>query len=328
MRYRNILFLILGIGVVAVLAELGFRTFLPQYSITQRSGPGQITLYAISLVAILWFTASVARISPVAFLAGYGRDWRRVVGGFAVMFLVGMIAMLLLHLSMGAFGTARFNQQAWDTMSAKIWERTAVGMFAVVVLATTEELIFRSFLLRYLRWNDTVGVTVAAVVVSSAIFALLHVIALQSAIRQPDYPTLLLGLFMLGLLLGTIYVATGSVACAIGMHAGLLGFKVIQRKTNLVTYSPDWFFGIRDNGYDLRSGPGIWLSLLVAAGLFVLWRYWLRRRFWIETVVAVEPKRGQGIGFRLEGASTALSATQHPNSRTQGLGAAAEWPRN
>jgi len=323
MRYRNIVLLILGIGIVAALAELAFHAFLPQYSITQRSGPGQITLYGIGLAAILWFTVAVARINPVAFLVGYLHDWRRLVTGFAVMFLIAMAAMLLLHVSMGIVGTARFSNPAWEAMTLKVWERTVVGLLVVIVLATTEELIFRGFLLRYLRWNDTLGVTVAAVIVSSAIFSLLHVIALQSAIRQPDYVPLLFGLFMFGLLLGTVYVVTGSLACTIGMHAGLLGFKVIQRKTGLIIYSPDWFFGIRNNGYDLRSGPGIWLALLIAACAFVLWRHWLRQRLWIETAVAADPKPGQGIGFRLEGASTGLSAAAGADSRPGGLGAAA-----
>ncbi len=39
------------------------------------------------------------------------------------------------------------------------------------VLATSEELIFRSFVVRYLRWNTSAGVTIAAVIVGSAIFS-------------------------------------------------------------------------------------------------------------------------------------------------------------
>jgi len=319
MRYRNILFLLFGIAVAAALVELAFHLVLPQYSITQRSGPGQLALYGIGMAAILWFTVSVAGINPLAFAAGYVRDWRRVAVGFAVMFSIATVAMVLLHVVMGFVGTARFSQPSWAAMTLDTWERTVVAVLVVVVLATTEEFIFRGFLLRYLRWNNTTAVTVAAVVVSSAIFSLLHVIALQSAIRQPDYAPLLFGLFMFGLLLGTVYVTTGSLACAIGMHAGLLGFKVIQRKTQLISYSPDWFFGIRNNGYDLRSGPGIWLALLAAACIFVAYRHWLRRRLWIETAVAADP--GQGLGFRLEKAPAGLRSN---GSRSRALRPLAE----
>ncbi|MGE0280098.1 MAG: CPBP family glutamic-type intramembrane protease [Rhizobiaceae bacterium] len=315
-RYRNIFFLLLGIGLAAGAAELVFHVFLPQYSITQRSGPGQIALYGIGLVAIFWFTVSVARINPAAFSIGYLRDWRRLIAGFAVMFVVAMLAMLMMHLIMGQVGTARFSADAWQAMTLKVWERTAVALLVVVVLAATEEAIFRGFLLRYLRWNDSLAVTVAAVVVSSVIFSLLHVIALQSAIRQPDYVPLLFGLFLFGLLLGTVYVTTGSLACSIGMHAGLLGFKVIQRKTGLIIYSPDWLFGIRNNGYDLRSGPGIWLALVVAVFIFVLARHWLSRRFWIETAIVDPPDLAKGLGFRLDEPAISTVSVQAQGLRT------------
>lgn len=313
-RYRNTFFLLLGIALAAGVAELAFGVLLPQYSITQRSGPGQIALYGIGLVAIFWFTVSVAHINPAAFAIAYMRDWRRLIAGFTVMFVVAMLAMLIMHLIMGQVGTARFSPEAWQAMTPKVWERTVVALLVVVVLAATEEAIFRGFLLRYLRWNNSLAVTVAAVLVSSAIFSLLHVIALQSAIRQPDYVPLLFGLFLFGLLLGTVYVTTGSLACAIGMHAGLLGFKVIQRKTELIVYSQDWLFGIRNNGYDLRSGPAIWFALVLAAFIIVLGRHWLSQRFWIETAVVGQPNRGKGLGFRLDEAA-ALAV----NARTQEL---------
>lgn len=314
MRYRNLLFLLLGIGVVAGLVELAFRSLLPQYSITQRSGPGQIALYLIGFASILWFTQYVARISPIAFLTGYLRDWRRLLFGFAVMFAVAFGAMIVMHLVMGAIGSANINWKNWSEMTPKVLERTAVGLLVVVVLATAEELIFRGFVLRYLRWNDSLTVTLSAIVGSAAIFSLLHVIALQSAVREPNYGPLLFGLFLFGLLLGAVYVATGSLACSIGMHAGLLGFKVFQRKTELIVYRQDWFFGVRNNGYDLREGPAIWLSLFLFACLFLLLRHWLFPRFWIEPAFAADQKPGQGLGFRLGGKTTAHSTPEAPET--------------
>jgi hypothetical protein len=73
----RVFFLLLGIALAAGVAELAFGVLLPQYSITQRSGPGQIALYGIGLVAIFWFTVSVAHINPAAFAIAYMRDWRR-----------------------------------------------------------------------------------------------------------------------------------------------------------------------------------------------------------------------------------------------------------
>jgi membrane protease YdiL (CAAX protease family) len=320
MRYRNLLLLLLGIGAAAGLAELGFRSFLPQYSITQRSGPGQITLYLIGFAGILLFTQHVARINPVAFLIGYLRDWRRLLVGFGVMFAIAFGAMILMHLVMGLMGSATFNWKNWAQITPKVWERTAVGLLVVVVLATAEEMIFRGFVLRYLRWNDSLAVTLSAIVGSALIFSLLHVIALQSAVREPNYVPLLFGLFLFGLLLGAVYVATGSLACSIGMHAGLLGFKVFQRKTELIVYRQDWFFGVRNNGYDLREGPAIWLSLLVFACLFLLLRHWLFPRFWIETAFAADPKRGQGLGFRLSGKPASPTVAAAPDTGRRAFG--------
>ena len=299
-RYRNLAFLILNIGLAAGLAEMAFRTFLPQYSITQRSGLGQITLYLIGLGSILWFTRWFAGINPLLFLIGYLRDWRRLLFGFATMFLLAFAAMIFMHLVMSLAGSAGIDWRNWEAMTPNIWGRTALGLLVVVILASAEEAIFRGFVLRYLRWNDTLAVTLGAIVASAAIFSLLHVIALQSAVREPNYVPLLFGLFLFGLLLGAVYVATGSLACSIGMHAGLLGFKVFQRKTGLIAYQPDWFFGVRNNGYDLREGPAIWISLFVAACLFLLFQHWLSRRFRIETAFAADPNAGQGLGFRLD----------------------------
>lgn len=304
MRYRNILFLIIGLGVCGLLVELLLRVSGLPFSLTHRSGPGQVALYLIGLIGILWFARAIAGVNPVAFLLGYLRDWRRTLAGFVIMFLFAFAAMALLHLALAQFGTVRLNQKSWEALTPKILERTAVALLVVVVLAITEEMIFRGFVLRYLRWSAAPGPTIAAVLGSAFIFSSLHTIALQSAVIEPDYLPLLTGLFMLGVLLGTVYVATGSLACCIGVHAGLLGFKVFQRRTDLIVYIPDWMFGIRPDGMDLRVGPAVWLILGLTAALFVAFRWWLWPRLWIETAVVADNSQSQGIGFRLEAPQT------------------------
>lgn len=96
--------------------------------------------------------------------------------------------------------------------------------------------------------------------------------------------SLLFGLFLLGGLFIVTYIASGSLACAIGMHAGLLGFKVFLRRTDLLDYQPDvWWLG---GSEDIRLAPITWL-LMVLIGIFIwVTRRQLRRHFYIEPAVA------------------------------------------
>jgi membrane protease YdiL (CAAX protease family) len=299
-RYRNLFLLFVGIAVVSIGAELAFGLLGTDYSLTQRSGLGQKIFFAIGFAAILWFSPVVAKVSTMGFLWGYLSDWRRMMGGFAAMFLIAFGSMILLHVILGLFGWVHWNSRAWEALTPKIWERTALALLIVVVLATAEELIFRGFVLRYLRARATRDVTVAAVVVSAAIFSALHAPRYILTEDSLLYIPVLTGLFFLGVLLGTVYVTTGSLACCIGIHAGLLGFKVFERRTYLAMYEPNWLFGIRTDGLDLRAGPAIWLLLIGATLLFVVFRSWLWPRLWIETAVAAENSAVEGIGFRRE----------------------------
>jgi hypothetical protein len=114
-------------------------------------------------------------------------------------------------------------------------------------------------------------------------------------VNQPDYLPLLFGLFLFGFLMGTVYLATGSLSCSIGLHAGLLGFKVFLRRTELLIQHESWLTG----GADLRTGPAMWILLLLAALIVFLCRNWLWPRLWIENVVSTRQDSPEGLGFRL-----------------------------
>jgi len=187
---------------------------------------------------------------------------------------------------------------------------TVSALLVVLVLATVEELIFRAFFLRYLRHNDTFRVTVAAIIGSSVIFSLSHLIALSGSWHDPAKIPLLFGLFIIGALAGTTYVVTGSIACSIGIHCGLLGFKVFFRRTDLATLSPDgsWWLG---GTSDLRIGPLSWFILLSMTAVIVLCRRWLWERLWVENAMCLDHETttadqesaiaSSALGFRSEG---------------------------
>lgn len=295
-RYRNLFLLILSFVAVFAVVETALRGLGSPYLLTQRNGPGQVALYVIGLIAILWFCIKIAGVNPFLFLLGYLRDWRRMLSGFAFAWLIATAAMIVIHGAMLAAGFATFSTEAWEAFGLRALRSTVIAMLVMLVLVLAEELIFRGFVLRYLRWSPDRTVTIAAVLVAAAIFSVSHTVSLGSRLAGDDLPNLLFGLFMLGVLLGTVYVSTGSLGCAMGVHAGLLGFKVFLRKTMFIEYSSNALTG----GHDLRTGPALWLVMLLFAILFILAHRWLWRRYHIETAYAADPEQGKGLGFRLE----------------------------
>lgn len=300
MRYRNIVLLLLAITATALVAEGLYRLGTP-WSLTQRSGPGQLTLFAITFGGVMLFSHFVVKAGSSSFFSGYLHDWRRALAGFALMFAAAFLAMCLLHLSLGLAGYVGVQPDLMDRLTARAFERAGVALLVAIVLAVAEEVIFRGFLLRYLRWSPAFGPTVAAVLVSAFIFSSVHLVAFQVDAGDIDYLPRLIGLFCLGVLLGTVYVSTGSLLCSIGVHAGLLGFKVIMRKLDILGYSHNELFGFRTDGMDLRMGPANWVLLLLAALLVVALARWLWPRLWIEAAVTVDDEARQGSGFRLRG---------------------------
>lgn len=295
-RYRNLLLLLIGFTLAIVGAEGLLRLVGAPFSVSDRKGPGQLIVFAIAIAMTAWFSIVIGGVNPLAWFAGYLRDWRRMLRGFLTTLLVAVTAMIVIYGALWLAGRVQWSQEAWENLTPRIWRRTAVALLVVVILATTEETIFRGFILRYLRWKASPAVTISALLASSVIFSLSHLIALQGSIKQPDYASLLFGLFMLGFLLGTVYLVTGSLSCSIGIHAGLLGFKVFLRRTELLVQQDSWLTG----GSDLRTGPAIWVLLGLAALGFYLFRNWLWPRLWIERAVSTPQNSPQGLGFRLE----------------------------
>jgi len=138
----------------------------------------------------------------------------------------------------------------------------------VPVLATSEELIFRTVVLNHLRPVRKPSGTVVAIVASSMVFSLAHAVESPIAWLSLERVPLMIGLILLGVLLSAVYVSTASISCAIGVHAALLGSKVVLRKTHLVEFTPTgWWFG---EAGDLRTAPVVWLVFSGLAAFFLL----------------------------------------------------------
>lgn len=280
MRYFRITLFIMFLAAAALVVEAMLRFFHSSYSLADSRGPGEWSFIGLALLGVLVFSWYVARIDSLQFVARYAMQWRRTLKGFLLMFAATMLFAVVGYLVLAAFGYVQWSQAAWQDLRGDVVERSAIALLIVLVLATVEETIFRAFVLRYLRHNDTVLVTVAAVIVSSAIFSVSHLVALIDVWHRISMPPLLTGLFLIGLLLGTTYVVTGSLACSIGVHCGLLGFKVILIRTDVVSLVPDWL--VDD---DIRRAPLAWLVFLLVTLAMILWRRRLHQAFWIETAV-------------------------------------------
>lgn len=295
MRYLHLAIFALVLALACFAAEGLFRLAGSEYSLSDSRGPGQIALFLIILPAVALYSRYVAGNDVFGWFRLYWQERAKVWRGFFVAFAFGFAVMLAGYVFLAFMGQASFSQDGWQAMSLKIVERTAVGLLVVLVLATTEEIIFRGFLMRYLRWNTTVPVTILAVVASSVIFSVTHLIALPGPYFTAHYAALLFGLFLLGTLLAVTYLSTGSIALAIGVHAGLLGFKVFLRKTNLVEVAPEaWWL---NESTDIRVSPVAWGVLVAMTLVIFLLRQRLYRRFAVEKPVLCPDAAGRAAAL-------------------------------
>jgi membrane protease YdiL (CAAX protease family) len=167
----------------------------------------------------------------------------------------------------------------------------AVGRYlpAAIVIAVIEEGFFRAFLLAGIQRERG---SAAALLASSVIFALVHVIrsparfyltqfepmagvkvlaAYAARLSRPEVGPSLLGLFLLGLVLGEAFILTRRVYCSLGLHVGLvLGAKAWGRAVGGII--PRWLAG--PGSVPVIAAPAAWV--ISALMLLILWR-WLGR---------------------------------------------------
>lgn len=297
------LLFILALAAFGVAVELLLWAVAP-FSLRAGKGPGQILLFAIVICSCVLFSGWVGGINSFRFLGAYLRDWRRILKGFIWIYLLTTALVALNYAWLAYTGQIVRSQKEMTTL---LLLKASLAIPVTIVLATTEELIFRGFVLRYLRWNSSTRTTVIAVLTSAAIFSLSHLIALGYNKSIADQGPLLLGLFLLGILLGTAYVVTGSLACSIAVHAGLLGLKSFVRHAGLFDYNLGWAAG---GGADMRLGPTTWVLFSLAALAFFLVRKWLWPKVWIETAVWTEKDADHALEFRLARTDDNASAAQ------------------
>lgn len=208
---------------------------------------------------------------------GFGQSWLRawligMVLGMAI--LIG--SSVLLSWLFGWYHTKGF---AWQFVPIAVFLPTlVVTVLGTVPAGLFEEVVFRGFIFRVVaeRWKTWV-----AVVSTSVLFALFHLVNLVVNGPTPGYPVWLAvaSLVMAGLVLAQAYVTFRNLWAPFGLHFGwdlaiqLLGqqgqgVKGASLLVTTVTGSPIW---------QGPSGPGLGLFDLVGLALVSLILVWLRQ---------------------------------------------------
>lgn len=282
-RYLSLLGLLLVVFAACAIVETVLRWSGAGVSLTDTKGAGQVGLFVVIIPFLIAFAVRRGG-GPLVYLKPYQANFRRALAGFAAMWVQAVILMIVAYALLGWLGYVGWSQEAWANFSVALLFKTLIALLVVVILAFTEEMIFRAFVIRHLRYKATFWVSFWAVAIGSAIFSATHLISYKEAWTFADLGSLLFGLWLLGGLFAVTYIATGSIACAMGIHAGLLGFKVFLRRTDILAYQPDvWWLGASD---DLRLAPLSWALMIIIGAITWASRHQLRKNFYIEPAVA------------------------------------------
>jgi membrane protease YdiL (CAAX protease family) len=279
-RYINIGLFGLVLLVALRLLEASLVATKAGISIFDSNGAGQVLLLATTLALIVLFSKFIAKSAPFGVMAPYFTNWKRSLAGLGQFYLATIMIVILAYVCFALQGGVFLSSQAVSAFSFDVAEDAIVALLVVFVLALTEELMFRNFLMRYLMWDDGRLAAITAVISASLIFAFLHNLTEPLAWFSAEKFPLFVGLFILGSLLCVTYISTGSILCAVGLHAGFLGSKVFLRKTQLLTVDPQVL--MVSSGPDLRTSPLVWALWIVMGIAIYFMRGRLRQRFAIE----------------------------------------------
>jgi hypothetical protein len=104
-----------------------------------------------------------------------------------------------------AAGGARWSSAAWAQTDTHELLKLFFTSLIAIILATTEEILFRALAFKYLLTSTTTWAVVRAMVLSSIIFALAHRFDDPLSWLELRFVGLLIELFLLGCLLALVY---------------------------------------------------------------------------------------------------------------------------
>ena len=181
----------------------------------------------------------------------------RIMAIMAIATIAGFALINLIHYLLGAIEfRMRFSP-------AKTRRRIVGCLLTPIPLALLEETVFRGVILHgLLQWLAGPAGTLAAIVISSLLFSLVHFIRKRNERRKPALQPAT-GLFFVGLVLGTAYVCTGQTLWVpVATHAA--GILVTELPRSFVEYkAPPKWIGYRSFPHSGPLGIVLMLSLTV-----------------------------------------------------------------
>lgn len=241
-----------------------------------RTTASYVLIYSVGVVSTVVFARVVWGSSIWNHVARYWTKRKRALMGFAVtsattVLAAGALAFLVLIL----LGTPIWSPVVQQSLNPRRVTIFDPGWIGALLVATVEEVAFRGIIFNYLRFETGAWKMPQAMVGSALIFALAHRVRGPLSLFSLDDLPLLVGLTLLGVLLAIAYVVSGSLACAIGIHTGLVWVNLIGGRTHLTGW-------LVRGSMDLRTQAWVW-GLLDGLALGC----WFARR-WLRRFVAVE----------------------------------------
>lgn len=152
----------------------------------------------------------------------------RITKYFFTFFIMHwLVLLMLLYLGQISYNPYFEAKITWSLIPSIAW-----GLFATFFLAWSEELIFRGMFYPYFSrfWSP-----LPSLLVTSFCFMIVHDLANPINLFTKDWK-IASGLFLLGVLINTIYVITGKLYTGMGVHMGLVAVKVILRRIPFLTF--------------------------------------------------------------------------------------------
>lgn len=204
----------------------------PNFTLLASRSIGKIAFTTIAILHLVFFLL----IRPQKFFKQFlkvsvyfckERGWFSTL---AIFFFIFFTLHWLVLLGMLSTGVIQYIPQ-WGTPKLSLIFSISWGILVTFFLAWSEELIFRGMLYQYFaeHWQPLTSLLAA-----SLLFMLVHDLSDPLNLISEDWQ-LGLGLFLLGVMLNTIFVITGKLYTCMGAHMGLIGVKVVLRRMRFLS---------------------------------------------------------------------------------------------